>query len=61
MATTAFPTSDLLPGTFRIGGVAGVEIYEVIVFSSALSDSDRQNVETYLGKKFSIPVAKVGS
>ena len=59
MVTTAFPTtSALLPGTFRIGGVSGVEIYEVIVFSSALSDSDRQNVETYLGKKFSIPVVK---
>jgi len=51
-ATTSFS------GTFRIGGVAGVEIYEIIVFSSALSYSDRQNVETYLGKKFSIPVVK---
>lgn len=55
LATTPFT------GTFRIGGVAGVEIYEAIVFSSALSDSDRQNVEAYLGKKFSIPMAKTAS
>jgi hypothetical protein len=45
-------------GTFRIGAIAGVEIYEIIVFSSNLSDADRQNVETYLGKKFAIPMAK---
>ncbi len=55
MATTTFT------GTFRIGGVKDVEIYEVIVFSSALSDSDRQNVEAYLGKKFSIPMVKTAS
>lgn len=55
LATTSFS------GTFRIGGVTGVEIYEIIVFSSALSDSDRQNVEAYLGKKFAIPVAKTAS
>ena len=45
-------------GTFRIGAISGVEIYEIIVFSSNLSDVDRQNVETYLGKKFAIPMAK---
>ncbi len=54
-ATTSFS------GTFRIGGVTGVEIYEVIVFSSSLNDIDRQNVEAYLGKKFAIPMTKTGS
>ena len=47
-------------GTFRIGGVAAtdVELYEVIVFASALSDADRQNVETYLGKKYNVVMTK---
>jgi len=55
MTTTSFT------GTYRIGGVKDVEIYEIIVFSSALSDSDRQNVEAYLGKKFAIPMVKTAS
>jgi prepilin-type N-terminal cleavage/methylation domain-containing protein len=66
MATTA-NTSALLPstfssasGTFKIGGGAAtdVEIYEIIVFSSALSDGDRRSVEAYLGKKYNTPMAQ---
>ena len=48
--------------TFKIGGVGtatGVEIYEIIVFSSALGDGDRQSVEAYLGKKYNTAVNKV--
>jgi len=47
-------------GTFRIGGVAAtdVELYEVIVFASALSDLDRLSVETYLGKKYNVVMTK---
>ncbi len=47
-------------GTFRVGGVAAtdVELYEIIVFASALSDIDRQTVETYLGKKYNVPMTK---
>ena len=47
--------------TFKIGGVgaaAGVEIYEIIVFSSALGEGDRQSVEAYLSKKYNTPVSK---
>ena len=47
-------------GTFRVGGVAAtdVELYEVIVFASALSDLDRLVVETYLGKKYNVAMTK---
>jgi hypothetical protein len=47
-------------GTFRIGGVTAtdVELYEVIVFASALSDLDRLSVETYLGKKYNVQMTK---
>ena len=63
---TATNTSTELPvafdtATFKIGGVgtaAGVEIYEIIVFSSALGEGDRQSVEAYLGKKYNTAVVK---
>ena len=47
-------------GTFRVGGVnaTGVEIQEIIVFASALSDADRLVVETYLGKKYNVGMTK---
>ena len=55
-----FATTNAFSGTFRVGGTAspGVEIYEIIVFSSNLSDADRYSVESYLGKKYSIPVTQ---
>ncbi len=55
-----YATTNVFSGTFRVGGTAspGVEIYEIIVFSSNLSDADRYSVESYLGKKYNIPVAQ---
>ena len=55
-----YATTNAFSGTFRVGGTTspGVEIYEIIVFSSNLSDSDRYSVESYLGKKYSIPVTQ---
>ena len=55
-----YATTNAFSGTFRVGGTAspGVEIYEIIVFSSNLSDADRYSVESYLGKKYSIPVTQ---
>jgi prepilin-type N-terminal cleavage/methylation domain-containing protein len=55
-----YATTNAFSGTFRVGGTAssGVEIYEIIVFSSNLSDADRYSVESYLGKKYNIPVAQ---
>ena len=63
---TATNTSTELPvafdtATFKIGGVGtatGVEIYEIIVFSSALGEGDRQSVEAYLAKKYNTTVVK---
>ena len=63
---TAANTSTELPvafdtATFKIGGVGtatGVEIYEIIVFSSALGEGDRQSVEAYLAKKYNTAVVK---
>jgi len=54
---TAFSTAT---GTFKIGGGAAtdVEIYEIIVFSSALGDGDRRSVEAYLGKKYNTIMAQ---
>ncbi len=58
--SSAFSTTTT--GLFKIGGGAtaatGVEIYEIIVFSSALNDGDRQSVESYLSKKYNTPVVK---
>ena len=50
-------------GAFRVGGTISplVEIYEIIVFSSNLSDGDRYAVESYLGKKYNIPVVQTAS
>jgi hypothetical protein len=49
-------------GTFKIGGDASnVEIYEIIVFSKTLSDSDRNSVEEYLGKKYNLKITKTAS
>lgn len=49
-------------GTFKIGGDANnVEIYEIIVFSKTLSDSDRNSVEEYLGKKYNLKITKTAS
>ena len=66
LGTAAANTSTELPvafdtATFKIGGVGtatGVEIYEIIVFSSALGEGDRQSVESYLSKKYNTPVVK---
>ena len=41
------------PGRAYIGAVA-----EVIVFDGALSQEDRRQIESYLGKKYGIPIAK---
>jgi prepilin-type N-terminal cleavage/methylation domain-containing protein len=67
LSSTTANTSALLPasfstatGTFKIGGVAAtdVEIYEIIVFSTALGDGDRRSVEAYLGKKYNTTMAQ---
>ena len=63
---TSANTNTQLPvafdtATFKIGGVGtatGVEIYEIIVFSSALNEGDRQSVESYLAKKYNTTVVK---
>ncbi len=63
-ATAVASTNKLMTssfnGTFRVGGVLAtdVEIYEIIVFASALSDTDRLVVETYLGKKYNVAMTK---
>ncbi len=58
-----FATTNVFSGAFRVGGEIspGVEIYEIIVFSSNLSDGDRYSVESYLGKKYNVPVVKSAS
>lgn len=58
LLSSAFSTTAT--GLFKIGGGAatGVEIYEIIVFSSALNDGDRQSVEAYLAKKYNTTVVK---
>jgi prepilin-type N-terminal cleavage/methylation domain-containing protein len=55
-----YATTNAFSGTFRVGGTVspGVEIYEIIVFSSNLSDADRYSVETYLSKKYNVPVVQ---
>ena len=55
-----YATTNVFSGTFRVGGTIspGVEIYEIIVFSSNLSDADRYSVESYLSKKYNIPVVQ---
>ena len=55
-----YATTNVFSGAFRVGGTVstGVEIYEIIVFSSALSALDRQSVEAYLGKKYATPMSK---
>ena len=61
-ANTQLPDAFLTGlATFKIGGVGAatnVEIYEIIVFSSALGDGDRRSVEAYLGKKYSTTMAQ---
>ena len=59
-AANTYVTTNAFSGAFRVGGTAstGVEIYEIIVFSSALSALDRQSVEAYLGKKYATPMTK---
>ena len=56
----AYTTTNSFSGTFRVGGTAsdGVEIYEIIVYSSNLSTLERQSVEAYLGKKYNIPMTQ---
>lgn len=45
-------------GSYRIGGGATLgNIYELIVYSSVLSDSNRQKVEDYLASKHKIKLA----
>lgn len=69
LASTTANTNAALPAsfstdttaTFKIGGTGaadGVVIYEIIVFSSALGEGDRQSVEAYLGKKYNTPMTK---
>ena len=58
-ASTAntYATTNSYTGTFRVGGgntSTDVEIYEIIVFSSALNTAERQIVEAYLGKKYNV-------
>ena len=60
----AYASTNSFSGTFKVGNstaASGVEIYEVIIFSSPLSTIDRQTVETYLGKKYNVPMIKTGN
>jgi prepilin-type N-terminal cleavage/methylation domain-containing protein len=67
--TNTFASTNSFSGTFKVGGASandansrgGIEIYEVIVFSSPLNSTDRQTVETYLGKKYSVPMIKTSN
>lgn len=61
-----YASTNSFSGAFKVGGANGVnadgiEIYEVIVFSSPLSTIDRQTVETYLGKKYNVPMIKTAN
>ena len=58
-----FATTNAFSGAFRVGGTVsgGVEIYEIIVFSSNLNDKDRYSVESYLSKKYNVPVVQTAS
>ena len=59
-----YASANSFSGTFKVGNstaASGVEIYEVIVFSSPLNSTDRQTVETYLGKKYNIPMIKTAN
>ena len=66
-ATAVSSTNKLMTssfnGTFRVGGfnATDVEIQEIIVFASALSDADRLVVETYLGKKYNVTMTKTAT
>lgn len=56
-AATANTNAAMTPydGIFRVGPA---KVFEVIVFSSRLSDVERYAVEEYLGKKYSITTTK---
>jgi prepilin-type N-terminal cleavage/methylation domain-containing protein len=64
-----YASTNSFSGTFKVGGASaadanskgGIEVYEVIVFSSPLSTIDRQTVETYLGKKYNVPMIKTAN
>ena len=59
-----YASANSFSGTFKVGNstaASGVEIYEVIIFSSPLSTTDRQTVETYLGKKYNVPMIKTAN
>jgi len=59
-----YASTNSFSGTFKVGGATGaggIEVYEVIVFSSPLSTIDRQTVETYLGKKYNVPMIKTAN
>jgi hypothetical protein len=56
-------TSDTDSDAINIGtsdtgfsSCANIDLAEILVFPTALSDTDRQNVELYLGGKYGIPV-----
>ena len=62
--TNIYASANSFSGTFKVGNstnASGVEIYEVIIFSSPLSTIDRQTVETYLGKKYNVPMIKTAN
>lgn len=44
-------------GSYKVGGGGPGNLYELIVYSSLLSDSDRQKVEDYLAAKYKIKLA----
>ena len=59
-----YTSTNSFSGAFKVGNstnASGVEIYEVIIFSSPLSTIDRQTVETYLGKKYNVPMIKTAN
>ena len=64
-----YASTNSFSGTFKVGGAniadtngkGGIEVYEVIVFSTPLSTIDRQTVETYLGKKYNVPMLKTAN
>ncbi len=56
-SSTGSLTSRNTGGDFQIGRRLVGDISEIIIFSSVLSDSDRQTVECYLGTKYGFTVA----
>lgn len=59
LETTFVHNTDFSGNYAMIGGSGNVDLAEIVVFPSALSDSNRAQVETYLAVKYGLPLSKV--